>query len=415
MTPSSLQTFVNQVTTLAKNRCGNEFALLVSSIRREREMMLSSTWKPLEPEIDTRNEQHPIYRDIDFDTIITHSSKYLPESEYVTLLYEIADAARNFGHFDKADQLLGLILRKHAHCCRRAFLANTHDLRGNLYFYKNDLENARKEFSAALALFEAENDQIGVASIKNSIGVLKVEEGKAIEEAEKDFLDALAISTKANDSYLLLRSKLNLANVYVIGGDLDKALQYYQEIRDDVGNNENEELLANVFHSLAIVFKFKKEFNKASDYLSRSLKISNHQNNMHLKALSYLEQAEVYYHKGDFATSTALATTSFQIFSQLGDRLSLADVYKILGMINRDAKRFNLALSYLENSLKINEEFSYPLNLGETQFELGQFYTITGDFIKARAYYNSALDSFRQINANGKIRDVQKAMESAVN
>jgi len=200
--------------------------------------------------------------------------------------------------------------------------------------------------------------------------------------------------------------------VYSIEGSWTKALDHYEELISILNPETQKGTLARARYGIAIVYKFRRDYDKASEYLQKCINLSNELHNSQLKALSYLEQAEVLYYKGDFAASTALATTAFQIFSEIGDRLSLADVYKVMGMINRKAERFDLALSYFENSLKINQNFNYPLSLGETRFEMGQYFTQTGKKDNALENFQSALKSFKQINARWKINEVEKAIQA---
>ncbi len=412
MNNSELQKFVKAVFDLATERCGPEFTDKLNVIRLEREMILNDAWKDTFSAEESANAAGILFREIDFDTIIVQAGKYLDDKDYVILLLDIATSARQFGRFGKIESTTKLIIDNYSHSASQSILSAVHQLRGDTLFYRSDFNGARSEYEKSLEIFKTLKDQIGVASMLNSLGVLKIESGQPITEAEKDINEAKNIARSHGNNLLLSQTLLNLANIYSIEGSWEKALTHYDELSKIIDPEKQKGTLARANYGIAIVYKFQKEYDKASEYLQKCITMSNEIHNSQLKALSYLEKAEVLYYRGEYATSTALATTAFQIFSEIGDRLSLADVYKVMGMINRDAERFELALSYFENSLKINQNFNYPLSLGETHYEIGQYFTQTGKKENALDNFHSALKSFKQINASWKIAEVEKAIDA---
>ena len=91
--------------------------------------------------------------------------------------------------------------------------------------------------------------------------------------------------------------------------------------------------------------------------------------------------------------------------------MSIADVYKIFGLISKKRKENEVAISYLEHSKRINQDYHNPLNLGETLYELAQLYTDEENVNDALKNYNLALDEFELVNAQQKIKDVRQAIK----
>ena len=97
MGDTNLQAFLSAVHKLAVESCGQEFADYLIRLRSERERLLKKSWKKIPPEgLESKAE---VFREIDFDTIQLHSSKFLDERQYLELLYEIAKTAIPFGQF----------------------------------------------------------------------------------------------------------------------------------------------------------------------------------------------------------------------------------------------------------------------------------------------------------------------------
>ena len=106
-----------------------------------------------------------------------------------------------------------------------------------------------------------------------------------------------------------------------------------------------------------------------------------------------------------------MATTAFRIFSGLGERLSVAEVYKIFGIINRENKRYDTALSYLENSKRINEDYDDSLNLGETMMEMAKLYGMKGgEIAKAKESAQTAISCFKRINADVRVSQAKELL-----
>ena len=187
-------------------------------------------------------------------------------------------------------------------------------------------------------------------------------------------------------------------------GIWDEAMVCYKETISLIGRNRDDAIRAMLYRNIAIIYKAKGEYDVALKHFQNSINFSVKANDQYHKGLSYLEEADLYCKQGDLAAGTALATTAFRIFSGLGDRLSVAEVYKVFGIINRQNKRYDTALSYLENSKRINEDYDNPLNLGETMIEIAKLYGMKGgETDKARESAKAAISCFKRINADVKV------------
>ena len=206
---------------------------------------------------------------------------------------------------------------------------------------------------------------------------------------------------------------MNLGNISHMRGDSDNAINYYQMALDVIDKDAeyNYDTFARIYINIALAHKSQKQFSKSLEYLHNSLDLSKKTNNKYTRGLSYLVEAEVYCHKGNYSTSTAIATTAFSIFSEIGDRLSMGEAYKIFGIINRKSKRFDIALSYFENSKRINKEFNNKLNLAETLVEIAYLYRDTGETSRAIKNFKLASKHFEKIGASLRIEKINEAIK----
>lgn len=394
--------FLFDILKLAEKHCGSEFMRKLLQIRTERERILKNVWKkePLPEDLSTYQKEI-VLRDIDFDTIIHHAAKYTDKDEYNKLLFEIANIAIKHGEFNRGKELL-IVLQKAIGRKDLAFLAGIFRKLGNIEFYTNNYKAAYKYFDKSLKLFNRIEDKAGIIAIKNVLGALLVEEGKYYE-GEIRFIQVRKMAKELQLNDMVAKANMNLGNIYIIRGIYDKAVGCYQDALE-ADKSGDKELLTNLYLNFAICYKFKGEFQTAHDYLENAFKLIKVTNNRYQKGLLYLTKAEIECLSGNLSTATALVTSAFAISTETGDRLSTAEAYKILGMINREDKKFDIALSYFENSKRI---FSNLFYIAETYLEMGKLYLLTDNKSLARKVLKQAIKNYEKIGATSRVEMLQ--------
>ena len=63
--------------------------------------------------------------------------------------------------------------------------------------------------------------------------------------------------------------------------------------------------------------------------------------------LSYLSKAYIYTLLHDYQLASAFADKAMEVCNRLNDRLSIADIYKIKGIVERSLKNYSAAENYL--------------------------------------------------------------------
>jgi tetratricopeptide (TPR) repeat protein len=355
-------------------------------------------------------EELPIYqkdiilRDIDFDTIVYHAAKCLGKTDYAGLLYDIGESAINYGEFKRGKEILHIAL-KNAGQKNKEFAANILRKLGNIEFYTNDFQTAQKYFKRSLKLFTRIDNKVGIVSIKNVIGALLVEEGK-FYEGEIHFIQARKMAEEVKVPEMIAKANMNLGIIYNMRGLYEGAITCFQKALD-ANLGQDTELLSNIYLNFACTYKFTQEYNTSIEYLDKALDLIQETNNRYQKGLVYLLKAEVKCLQGELSVGTALVTSAFAIFNESGDRLSTAEAYKILGMINRQSKNYDISLSYFENSRRIYEKITNPINLAETLVEMVKLYADTGEKSLAKKTLSLAIRNFQKIGADTKVEHIK--------
>jgi tetratricopeptide (TPR) repeat protein len=102
---------------------------------------------------------------------------------------------------------------------------------------------------------------------------------------------------------------------------------------------------------------------------------------------------------------------ALEIFRKLNDQLSVADCYKVKGTIQREMKKFDIADLYLRTSIRLNELYKNPLNLGETYFEYALLQKEQGKIREAKSAFKESSKYFKQIDSTQNLLKTKEQLK----
>ncbi len=404
------KTYLNKVLKQAEQYCGSSLSEQYTALRSERERYLNGIWrKDIIPDKLEERDQHKVLREIDFDTILYLASKTLDTQQYYRLIYDFATLSINFGEFKRSEKLLLLIIQNREQIPERNLLGSAAHKLGNVYFYVNNYKESLRYYNDSLIVFTELESDAEIGQLKNAIGALKVEQG-LYSEGETFFKEAELLAKRNKTPDVLTDAYNNLGNIYWIWGQMHEALNYYEKSLHTLADNEDSIKLARIHIDISIVHRFQKKFKAAHKDLDQALALINKTNNKYQRGLAYLAKAEVACLEQDLSSSTAWVTSAFSIFSDLGDRLSVADAYRIMGMINRKREQYESSLAYLDNSIRMSEEYNNTLNLAEAQLEKGYLYKDMGEKKRAAKALEKANILYAKLDLDAKREEIDKLL-----
>ena len=401
--------FITEILRAATKLCGRDFGSRVSGVLKENEAALKESWQTILPTDLTTNDRNNLSIDTKFEIILSVSQGYLEGDAYDSLLIDIARIGISSLQFDRAERLLEEVKSRPASETNRTIKGSASRFLGEIYAKQANWERALEEFNAAEVLLRDSGDVIALASTMNTLGILYAETGK-MSRALESFESAKKLASSKKDRDLLLKIYMNLGNILNIRGEHDGALEAYDSALTTLGKRDNDPLRALIHHNIGIAYKNKGELDRAQKKFGDGLKFSERAGDERIAGLSYLERAEIFHRKDDIDESILLATKAFKIFTEMKDRLGVAEVYKLMGMNYKKNGRFDLAEVYLGNSLRINERHDNALNKGETYLEIARLKSETDDAELAETNYAKALECFTSIEARQKMALVAQEM-----
>jgi tetratricopeptide (TPR) repeat protein len=156
-----------------------------------------------------------------------------------------------------------------------------------------------------------------------------------------------------------------------------------------------------------------KDFGNALEAFDEGIEIAKEGMFVSILCLMYLAKSQVLIEKNEIDSAKVFVDKAFEISHIVDDKLTLADIYKVKGAIERRQENFNLAESYLLNSLRINNNLKNDMNIAETSLELAALYKDIDGSKSKKAYLNNALNFYKHINASQKVNEIEAQLGTA--
>jgi len=340
------------------------------------------------------------------DRIITFSEKRLQPEKFCKLLNELAHICLSEGKLDLATE----IFRK-SNKLSSDDLVMAESLLGlaDVFSRRAKWSRSLEAIKNAKRLFKTNNDFRGVAKCENLLGAVYGELGD-IQKAKEHLQNSLSLINRDEDLELAANSYTNLGIVYHIQefhidsiNQFNKALSIYQKL----GNSKSA---SEVNLNIGLVNFESGNYEAATLALDEAIKTSKAGDFISALCLAYLAKAQVLIKLNDFYYASEFADKAFEISHNSDDKLTLADIYRVKGIIEKHLGNFSASETFLLTSLRINKSLNNEINAAETSIELGLLYEKMNDSISKNCYLEKSHEYFKNIDAHAKVRTIEEML-----
>jgi tetratricopeptide (TPR) repeat protein len=344
------------------------------------------------------------------DLLITYTENKLSRNKLIEFLLILAETIKTCGYYSAAINIFNYLLDvasdegKSVSIKINVYLAIA-DIYQKQAYWKESLSFIKKARNA----FEELNDRKGIARCENLLGTLYGEQGN-LKKALSHFEKSLSFLNTSRDSALVGMLEINLGIINNIQGNSDQSFTYFQRALVKFEQTHTIYRIAELRHNLGMLFSQKGEYDSALTEFDKSISLSIEAGLLSKLGISFLGKAVIFIQLKDYSLAAGFADKAMEICYNLNDRLSMADIYKVKGIIEKFRGNLKLAENYLLTSLRINQELSNALNRAETLSELGFLYIVMGQNNKALENFLPALDYFQSINMLGMVHKLKEAI-----
>ena len=342
--------------------------------------------------------------------LITFAESKLIKQKFLEFLQSLGELSIAQGELNTATEIYNFILNlikndpKQENAMAHAILAL-----GDITSRYAEWEKSISFINKAERMFLEQKDYKGCFRCENLLGTIAGDRGD-LKKANKYFEKALTFLRHKKDTALIGILEINLGILSNIQGDYDSAFTYYQRALIKFEQNQDFRRMTEVRHNLGMLFTEKREYQSALSEFDLSITSALKAGYLPSLALSYLGKAFIYVQLEDYVLANAFAEKAMEICFKLNDRLSIADIYKLKGIIERKLQNYRSAENYLLSSLRINEELENVLNQAETTLELGILYSELNKKQEALDNFKFSLSYYKKQKASSMVKKIQELM-----
>jgi len=266
--------------------------------------------------------------------------------------------------------------------------------------YRKAMEQVKSEFESIYILFGVLNDPdifkelIEIAENFNAINAIATQ-SYSLEKLDNAILGWSLIQKKAKETKTDIEWKSiaigNLGNIYQIKGDLDIAMEYYEnalKLNEDLGLKQG---MITIYGNMGIVYQTKGNLDKAMEYHEKAFELTKELGRKDDMASVSGNIGLVYKIKGELDKALEYYENALKLNTELERKEGLAITYGNIGNVYRIKEDLDKALQYNEIALKMYTELNSKIGIATAFGNIGNIYQIKGDYVKAMEYLFKAL------------------------
>lgn len=361
--------------------------------------------KQLDIKVDEATER------IQIDRTITFAEKKLEQSKFLDFAFDLGQICISSGKLNLAQEIFNKINRK----------TDDKNLKAKSLIGLADICSRRANWTRSISLItEAEaiyketSNKAGIANCFNLLGSISGEMGD-IDRAKSYFNQSLVFADESSEKDLHAKIETNLGVVNSILGNTDEAVEHLESALMIYQEKNDSRRVAETYLNIGLNFMQIENTSAADSALDKGIEISLDNQFLSTLALLYLAKAQLLISTREFIISREFADKALSLSHILDDKLTIADIYKVRGVIAKELKDSETAESYLMISLRINTKQRNALNIAETSAEIAALYKEQGKHELSSNYFLQALDFYKKSNAKDKVAKIKKLMGLVTN
>ena len=359
------------------------------------------------PVADKLQIKYELPKGIDYripvDKVITYCAKELSEEKYFNLMLDLSQLMFFAGEIayslEIAEELLSKVQTTGEYAITQA---EANLMISKLYWAQAQWNECSYYISEAMSIFKSVQSEPGIAKCENMLGTLYGEKGD-FNKAQKHLKNALNHLSEKDDISARAMILTNLGIISTINGDYEKAVWNYKNAEVKFKQINDVRRLARVYHNIGMLYSRMESYDAALDEFNKCITLSLENDYLSNCAVAYIGKAFIYTKLNNPPLADAYTDKAMEIACKLNDTLSIADIYKVKGMIQNNMSNFELSEELFENSIRLNKDIESKLNEAESSSQLGELLKKGNRHDEAKPYLKSATNFFNKLS-NEKIK-----------
>jgi serine phosphatase RsbU (regulator of sigma subunit)/Tfp pilus assembly protein PilF len=293
----------------------------------------------------------------------------------------------------------------------KIYEAQALNTQGVYFYFSGDLDQAEKKYLQSLAIKEEINDQLGIAGTTGNLGLIYYSKGNNIKAIEY-YLKSLKMQEILGNYNGIANALNNIGNVYASINESDKAIEYYLKCLKIYEDNKDLRGIGSTNNNLGGIYIDKKQYEKAVPYLEKALTIRRQIDEKNGIAETLNNLGTAYYNFKKYPESRAYFLESKEIRELTNDKSGKAAVLKNMANLEITLKNYSKAIELANEALKYAKETETILEIRDAYESLFLSYKAIGkDKLALESYVNYITFKDSIVNEDNKWSVIQKSFE----
>ncbi len=227
---------------------------------------------------------------------------------------------------------------------------------GVFHLEAGNFDEALSHCRSAMDIYEKLEDKHGIASVHSKLANIFLVQG-LIDKALEHYHTALKEMQKSDaDSEELASFYFNIGACYATVNRLDLALSFYKHAESVWEKSSNHTNLVSLYNNIGAVFGKKREFEKAREFFLKALDLSEKIEEKKQKAGTLGNLGSLHEDLAEFQTALDYYIRSLELYEELGNRRGIAYSCCLAGGALTHLGQLDEAIEYAERGLSITRE-----------------------------------------------------------
>lgn len=182
-------------------------------------------------------------------------------------------------------------------------------------------------------------------------------------KAYENFLMANYIAESTQNKIELIRINSNLGTMFLLLGDYDESLHYYDISRQFIDSETPNHIHGVILSNLGYLNMRKDKLNKAKEYLRKGLEFIRKTDYSTIIAFNYLSMGEVYSLEKDFTKALDFYGKAEKEYQSNGDKKGISDLYFGLATVHYQLENYPVSKEFALKSLDLYKSFKLRTGL----------------------------------------------------
>ncbi|WP_299605520.1 tetratricopeptide repeat protein [uncultured Aquimarina sp.] len=247
-------------------------------------------------------------------------------------------------------------------------------------------------------------------------------------KAKKYAEEELKISKKIDYKMGIGKGLLHLGDFYTNRSNLDSALYYYKQAKQEFSNRNSYRGTLFVNYSIADILRSKGDFESAIHIILENLELIEENEKVDkakakFKGAQYNSLATIYMEKGNYKLALIEALKALELFTEINDVMRKADILKLLGDLEYATENHKKALTYFKEAMAIYLAQNDEIYLSYAKNSAGNALKKLNRINEAQTHYEEAIKLARKHEAKsplanalynlGELFNIEKKYEKA--